>query len=171
MMAVYILRLVENKYYVGRSTTPQNRILQHFTGNGNAWTKKYRPVEVVDIRPGSDPLDEDKYTKLYMSRYGVENVRGGAYVRMKLEDVSQRHIEQEIRGASDVCFRCGSKDHFITRCPSKCTRCGRKSHTVEKCYAKTHLDGTTLGKEDGTTLAEKNEDALSGYSLSYCIIS
>lgn len=75
---LYFLKLIEEKYYVGYSKIPEERILNHFTENGSEWTKKYTPIVVLEIRRGG-LFDEQKYTLLYMQKYGIENVRGGSF--------------------------------------------------------------------------------------------
>ena len=77
MTNIYVLRLAEGKFYIGKSGLPENRILDHFSLCGSVWTRKYNPVEVVEIMKG-DNFDEDKITKKYMSTHGIDNVRGGS---------------------------------------------------------------------------------------------
>ena len=38
---VYVLKLKEDKYYVGESSDIERRIWAHKNDNGSAWTKKY----------------------------------------------------------------------------------------------------------------------------------
>ena len=38
---VYVLKLQEDKYYVGESINVKKRIWAHRNDNGSAWTKKY----------------------------------------------------------------------------------------------------------------------------------
>jgi hypothetical protein len=52
---------------------------QHFNGNGALWTKMYRPLFIVDIYQDIDKTYETKITKILMAKYGIDNVRGGAY--------------------------------------------------------------------------------------------
>ena len=40
---------------------------------------KYKPIEIVEIIPNCDNYDEDKYTKIYMDKYGVDKVHEGSY--------------------------------------------------------------------------------------------
>ena len=61
---------------------PDTLLAQHFNFNGSAWTKKYKPIRLVKLIPNCDKYDEDKYTKKYMGKYGINNVRGGAYCSM-----------------------------------------------------------------------------------------
>ena len=51
-----------------------------------------------------------------MGIFGIDNVRGGSYSQLTLSDVQRKMIETEIRGALDLCFRCGSSGHFIHDC-------------------------------------------------------
>ena len=81
---VYVLLLQNNKYYIGKTSNPNFRLAQHFNFNGSAWTKKYKPIRLVKLIPNCDKYDEDKYTKKYMGKYGINNVRGGAYCSMVL---------------------------------------------------------------------------------------
>ena len=83
MIYIYILRLQNNKYYVGKTKYPNFRLEQHFNSTASTWTTKYKPIEVVDIIKG-DAFDEDKYTKIYMAKYGILNVRGGSYCTVEL---------------------------------------------------------------------------------------
>ena len=75
---VYVLRLEHGKYYVGKTQNKNARLLSHFAGIGSAWTQKYHPIAVDVLYPNCDAFDEDKYTKIYMQRRGIEHVRGGA---------------------------------------------------------------------------------------------
>jgi hypothetical protein len=43
------------------------RIEEHFRASGSEWTKKYKPIKVVETKLNADDFDEDKYTKIYMS--------------------------------------------------------------------------------------------------------
>jgi len=116
MTSVYVLKLLRGKYYVGKSSDPIKRIKQHFNMRGSKWTKKYHPLQILDIHPNCDGFDEDKYTKILMSKYGIENVRGGSFCNVKLKKEEIKYLERSIRGATDCCFICGKK-HFVDKCP------------------------------------------------------
>ena len=114
---IYILRLHEDKYYIGRTGCPKIRINKHYTSYGSAWTNKYKPIETLEVIPDCDHFDEDKITKQYMAKYGIDNVRGGSYCQIELLDGEKKFILKEIQNVNDVCYKCGSIDHFINRCP------------------------------------------------------
>lgn len=142
---IYILRLVQNNFYIGKSSNPTKRIRQHMVGQGAAWTKKFPPVNVEKIIPNVSVFDEDKFVKMYMAEHGIEKVRGGAYAKPELDICQKAHILHEIRGSTDLCTICGSKDHFWNNCPEKknpgCLRCGRSTHVSAACYAIYDVNG------------------------------
>jgi hypothetical protein len=86
MVYIYVLKLENNKYYIGKTETPKFRIENHFSSNGSEWTKLYKPIKIIEIIPDCDNYDEDKYTKIYMDKYGINNVRGGSYVQIELNE-------------------------------------------------------------------------------------
>ena len=115
-MYIYILELEKGKYYVGKSNQLKNRITDHFGSYGSAWTKKYKPVKVIETINNCDKFDEDKYTLKYMERYGVHNVRGGSFCETKLNNDNLKTINKMLDGAIDKCYNCGEKGHFASQC-------------------------------------------------------
>ena len=148
-MNIYVLLCEQEKYYVGRTTQsiPQ-RFKQHLDGNGSAWTRKYKPLYVVEKKKNASEWDEDAYVKRWMKSKGIDNVRGGSYCQMKLDDISIAALRREIRGATDQCMKCGQEGHFARHCnykkSKKCTRCNREGHTKAQCYAKTYIENVKV---------------------------
>lgn len=168
---IYILKLAKGKYYVGKTSNLARRQQEHINGTASVWTRKYKPVSVVKTIPGASPFDEDRYTKEFMAKYGIDNVRGGSYASIKLSDLQEEALKKEIRGATDSCNRCGRKGHFASNCYAKtevagnsleeseseseeevvhvktkgtCYRCGRSGHYSPDCYAARHVKGYEL---------------------------
>ena len=117
MEQLYVLQLEGGKYYIGKTSSPSDRYKQHLAGTGAAWTKKFKPVKMVEVRPLKDSHDETNTTKDLMKKYGVDNVRGGAYTTVSLDDATKAVLEREFRGSSDKCFKCGLGGHFAKQCP------------------------------------------------------
>src|SRR5579872_1256151 len=120
LFKVYILRLASNKYYVGKTNrNVDERFMEHINSEGAAWTKKYKPIEIMESFETNDKFDEDKHTLKMMDKYGIENVRGGSFAGEILTNEQIGVIEQIINGCNDKCFRCGSSEHFVHNCPLK----------------------------------------------------
>lgn len=157
MTSVYILQCDDNKYYVGKTNQPvENRVSDHFAGIGSQWTRLHKPVQLLSVIPNARPDDENKYTKLYMKKYGIDNVRGGSYVSIKLPsykmnylqkqlendntiEMEERILEDEINGNEDRCFRCGRHGHFANQCQETIHRNG-KPLNMNRCVWVAHND-------------------------------
>ena len=81
---LYVLRLEDHKYYIGITTqTVGQRLQEHLHGRKSYWTEKYPPLEVFDTKDlGITTKEraetyENKVTRKYMRKYGINNVRGG----------------------------------------------------------------------------------------------
>ena len=126
MVNIYILQLQRNKYYIGKTTNPNFRLDQHFNNQGSAWTKKYKPQRIIKIIPNCSHYDEDKYTQIYMDKYGIYNVRGGSFCKVKLDPEEKKILEKKSKGTQDKCFQCGRDNHFASSCPQK-----KKIYTIQ----------------------------------------
>ncbi len=144
----YVLQLEDGKWYVGKTNDPISRLIEHVTESGSAWTRRYPPVQVHEVKPDAARFDEDNTTLEYMEKHGIDNVRGGCYVQVVLPAEQRREIQRKLASANDGCFNCGDSGHMVADCPAGleaepegCTRCGRDTHDASSCYAKTHVDG------------------------------
>uniref|UniRef100_A0A6C0AF94 CCHC-type domain-containing protein n=1 Tax=viral metagenome TaxID=1070528 RepID=A0A6C0AF94_9ZZZZ len=149
-LVIYALRLENNKWYIGKTRNMKRRLSEHNISE-NPWISKNKIIDHIIIEEdcNSDFL-EDLYVKEYINKYGIENVRGGAYSTEILTKNQIEFLEKEIVHANDRCFTCGSKNHFSDKCPKKhnkpnakvCIKC--KVNTVIKneyhycivCYKK-----------------------------------
>ena len=91
---IYALELEDNKYYVGKTSNRNLRISEHFAagGGGAAWTRRHKPVKVLETRESKSACDEQTVTQEYMGRYGMDNVRGGPWCKARLTDAEEEVI-------------------------------------------------------------------------------
>ena len=139
MEYIYILKLQKGKWYVGKTSDIMKRYQQHIDGRGSAWTSKYPPVSLVESKPVGSLHDENNLTKDYMKKYGVENVRGGSYTQITLDDSVISVLNNEFLGNTDKCFKCGLAGHFANTCQKRqeevwgCDYCDRTFTTRFGC--------------------------------------
>lgn len=128
---IYVLKLSKHKWYIGKSDNPLKRYQDHLNGTGSAWTKLYKPISLEKTIEGS-AFDEDKITKEYMAKYGIENVRGGSYVQIELSDFHKDALKMEMWGAKDLCSQCGRQGHFVKDCYATRDITGKKIEYEEE---------------------------------------
>jgi len=79
---IYVLKLENNKYYIG-STKHLGKVLgKHFNGLSINWTKTNKPISVLELIVNKDSnnnylLLKKSKTKEYSIKYGFKNVLGG----------------------------------------------------------------------------------------------
>lgn len=149
MVFIYALKLENNKYYIGKTSNPSFRIESHFNSEGSAWTKKYKPIELIELIPNCDNYDEDKYTIKYMEKYGITNVRGGSFCEIRLTENNILTLKQMIQSSGDKCFMCGLSGHYAKECKKKENQKISIVNLNEKCdcptsYLSPHRKGNCL---------------------------
>lgn len=143
MCCIYILELELGRYYIGRTDNLENRIWQHFHNEGCYFTKMFHPVKILTVIHDASVFDEDRYVIEYMSKYGIQNVRGGSYSKLNLTNEQYIAINCMIRNALDKCLRCGG-DHFIAVCSKTVMSIHEKNLIENQVDCSTQTDLTLL---------------------------
>ena len=104
---------------MGKTSDIMRRFEEHKSGKGSAWTKKYKPVRLMECRAITSDHDENNVTKDLMKKYGIDNVRGGIYTQLVLPEEYTNVLKLEFRGTADTCYKCNLAGHFASRCPNE----------------------------------------------------
>ncbi|TSJ39686.1 hypothetical protein FO440_18275 [Mucilaginibacter corticis] len=113
---LYLLKLQQDKYYVGQADQPQTRYQQHLAGQGAKWTQQYPPqslllIKEITIEHISQINQYENWMTLhYMEKYRWQNVRGGHYL-----ETDEQHIRQQLKYNYDtqknkICY-------YLPNCP------------------------------------------------------
>ena len=158
MEHIYILKLKEGKYYIGKTKNIEKRWNEHLSGQGSGWTKKFKPTFLMKIIVSTSYFDEDKYVKEYMAKYGIENVRGGTYSNIVLDDNSILVLEKEIRHSKNLCTRCGRNTHFIKHCYANTDSNGVIIEAVKKDIKKPNVKAKAKAKKKVKDWSDNNSN-------------
>ncbi len=110
-----LLELEDSKYYVSFDENI-NELLND--KNINEWIEIHRPIKISYSILLSNNIDLDDYVLKFMNKYGINNVRGGSYKDVILDNDTIKFIKYEIRRRTNKCIRCG-KTHNYLQCNSK----------------------------------------------------
>jgi hypothetical protein len=75
---VYILKLENNRWYVGWTINPYKRMRQHFYKPGIRWVRENPPIDIAHQFFGTKQ-DERSATIQLAHVFGIANVRGGSH--------------------------------------------------------------------------------------------
>jgi predicted GIY-YIG superfamily endonuclease len=126
MVTIYVLKLERGKYYVGLTKNDFQRLDQHRDGYGAAWTKKYEPLSIVSVQSGLRASAENRITLETMKKYGVRNVRGGDWCKVRMTKREITDLEKKVRSLKKTpakkkakrkatrgyCIRCRDRKKF-----------------------------------------------------------
>ena len=115
-MYIYAIQCQQNKYYIGKSNYPEFRIKKHYSGNGSVFTKKFKPLKLIECKLMTSPFDENNLTKQYMNLYGINNVRGGSFCQLELSSELEQLLEDELVHTYDKCYKCQQHGHVVNDC-------------------------------------------------------
>jgi len=119
---LYLLKLENNKWYVGKSKNVKARFQEHLEqkGAGAEWTRLHRPMIVAQRKPcQDDKFAEDSFVLACMEKYGIENVRGGSWSHPTLSRFETQYIQKLLASANDACYSCHKSGHLAKNCPTR----------------------------------------------------
>ena len=117
----YAILCDDSNVYVGRinaygNKTIEERYKEHEDGKGSEWTKKHKPIRLLEREMFQDKWAEDTMLFRYMEKYSYKNVRGGSYSQMEFTQGQEYTLAKKFKSVDDACFKCGSREHFAKDC-------------------------------------------------------
>ena len=88
---IFLLELENSKFYI---TILPDIII-------NKWLIKYKILNVINIIECCEDYHLDIYTIMYMTQYGIDNVRGGKFIDIELCDIDLIFINKFINNISN----------------------------------------------------------------------
>ena len=145
MYQVYILKLENDKYFVGytKDISKIKESIKDFE-----WIQRHPLIKILKIIYNCDKYDVDKYTKKFMELYGIDNVRGGTYYHADLSQETLNSLKQELEILNKQIYIKSQEEDFIHKDDdtyfdevenefeiiNKCARCGSNDHHTYDCY-------------------------------------
>ena len=147
MYQVYILKLENDKYFIGHTQSIEN-FKSQLKKKNIQWINDNPLIKILKVINKCDKFDVDKYTKKYMEVYGIDNVRGGSYHEVELSQGIINQISNEIKILKqDIYIEESSsedqedplEDSFDKieqefEIINKCSRCGSNDHYGYNCF-------------------------------------
>ena len=119
----YVLELEEGYYYVGTTLNLNQRLSQHWDGDGSLWTQLHKPHRLLEVVFDVNEEWENETTLLLMEELGEDKVRGGAWCRVELEKEYEdptllselKELSQKLSDALEECCRLSQSLHIAER--------------------------------------------------------
>ena len=96
MIHIVILELENNCFFIGKT----NDILfnmNKYNRNLNDFTIKNKPIKIHEFKENCNIYELDITVKIYMNKYGINNVRGGSYSDLMLSKEQVNILEKELK--------------------------------------------------------------------------
>lgn len=115
-MAIYVLKLENNKFYIGSTKDIKQRMLYH-KECPNEWIKKYPIINIYEtIESITDIEIENNLVKIYMSNYGINSTRGGSFSELYLNHSQINFLIKELKYLKTICSICHQSGHSMQQC-------------------------------------------------------
>lgn len=93
---IYVLQLIDDRYYVGRTGNILRRIEEHFTCCGSIYTMRYKPIKVIEVTEEITNQDERNKTLEIMTKYGWEKVRGAGWCSLEIKKPKEKYNKKQV---------------------------------------------------------------------------
>ncbi len=158
MIYIYILELCNNKYYIGKLYDIyklEDTILM--LDETIEWLYYNKIKKISSIEQFDQDVDERFFIYEFIQHYGVNNVRGDSFNKMKLTLDNIYDIFTYVKIEFNKCYLCGKNEHNGFQCKLRykygydllvmlimsniiCFNCNMKGHYKEHCKIKKTLD-------------------------------
>ena len=136
---LYVLRLVEDKYYVGRTEDVTARIERHRRGGATNWTTRFAPpgprcallLEALLSGEEEDAVVESLMFERY-KRHGFDVVRGGTFFHRILPEHRRRALVDKFRVRDEPVLRLRRRVPRLQNCPRGEARWAQWREEVER---------------------------------------
>ena len=129
---VYVLKLENGNYYVGKTDRGEKRLKEHVKGRGAEWTKMHKPKKIHAYHRNAGDSGEKKVFNQMVKKYGAKKVRGAHFTKRKASAAELRKMEESV----GLKKKTGRRTKSNRKTPAKKTTT-RKTTTKRKPKAKT----------------------------------
>lgn len=92
---MYFISLEDEKMFLHTDFKCDYDEVMEYCKNNFEFVKLYQPRKVIFVMEIKDLYDVDKYVKMFMHMFGIDETRGGSYTSINLEDFLIKSIEYE----------------------------------------------------------------------------
>lgn len=114
---IYVFELENGKFYIDKINKP-NIVLTSDNNwikyNNNEWIKQNNIIKILLFYKSYDIFEVNNLTKIYMMKYGIDNVRGGIFQDIKLNEHTIELLKKEFKFINNI-------DNFVNNFYTKTT--------------------------------------------------
>jgi len=92
---MYFIALDEDKIFIHTDFKKDKDIIMKECEEDFEYVKKYKPQQITMSTRVTDLYDVDKYVKIFMHMFGIDDTRGGSYTNMELPEYLKEAILHE----------------------------------------------------------------------------
>jgi hypothetical protein len=89
---LYFIALDEDKIFIHTDLKKEHDVIMKECEEEYEYVSKYKPQQITMTMKVTDLYDIDKYVKIFMHMFGIDDTRGGSYTNMELPD----HLKEAI---------------------------------------------------------------------------